>query len=92
MSSAANTRTEELQASIAARLRKVCVDWPRDRFDAMVRNLAFITVKYERHLMYDGAMTEEMIRQMKALRQRSMDQRRRGDHTDLSAGFGRLHT
>ena len=40
---------EEVQAAIAARLKSVCYDWPRDQFEAMVRNLAFITVKYERH-------------------------------------------
>ena len=54
MSGSPNSRIEELQASIAARLRKVCYDWPADRFDAMVRNLAFITVKYENQLIsYD---------------------------------------
>ena len=46
-----NSRVEELQATIAARLRKVCYDWPADRFDAMVRNLAFITVKYENQVI-----------------------------------------
>ena len=49
MSSNPHTRMEEVQAAIAARLKSVCYDWPRDRFEAMVRNLAFITVKYERH-------------------------------------------
>lgn len=51
MSGSANSRIEELQASIAARLIKVCYDWPSDRFDAMVRNLAFITVKYEKQVV-----------------------------------------
>lgn len=46
-----NTRFDELQAAIASRLRKVCYDWPLDRFEAMVRNLAFITVKYERQML-----------------------------------------
>ena len=49
--SSSNTRFEELQAAIASRLRKVCYDWPVDRFEAMVRNLAFITVKYERQTL-----------------------------------------
>jgi hypothetical protein len=48
MTSSSLARIEELQIAIAARLKKVCYDWPRDRFDTMVRNLAFITVKYER--------------------------------------------
>ena len=48
MSSSANNRMEELQIAIAARLKTVCYDWPRDRFEQVVRNLAFITVKYER--------------------------------------------
>jgi hypothetical protein len=48
MSSSSQTRIEELQIAIAARLKRVCYDWPRDRFDEVVRNLAFITVKYER--------------------------------------------
>ena len=44
-------RIEELQASIAERLIRVCYDWPRERFDTMVRNLAFITLKYEQEMV-----------------------------------------
>ena len=51
MSGSPNSRVDELQANIAARLRSVCYDWPADRFDAMVRNLAFITVKYEKQVI-----------------------------------------
>ena len=46
-----HTRIEELQASIADRLKRVCYDWPLDRFEAMVRNLAFITLKYEQEMV-----------------------------------------
>lgn len=54
MSGSPNSRIEELQAAISARLRRVCYDWPADRFDAMVRNLAFITVKYENEIVSYG--------------------------------------
>lgn len=89
MSSSPQTRIEALQAAISARLKRVCYDWPLDRFEKMVRNLALITVKYERHLLpYNGVSTDEMVSQMKALRQRSAEHRRRsGDRTDLSPGF-----
>jgi hypothetical protein len=88
MSSSPQSRVEELQIAIAARLKKVCYDWPRDRFDEVVRNLAFITVKYEQRMLpYTGASTEELLAQMKALRQRSSDHRRPRDFTDLSPGF-----
>jgi hypothetical protein len=54
MSTNQPSRIEELQASIADRLKRVCYDWPRDRFDEMVQRLAFITLKYERQLLpYD---------------------------------------
>jgi hypothetical protein len=51
MSTNQPSRIEELQASIADRLKRVCYDWPRDRFDEMVQRLAFITLKYERQLL-----------------------------------------
>lgn len=51
MSSSQHSRIEELHATIAARLHKVCRDWPLERFETMVRNLAFITLKYERQLL-----------------------------------------
>jgi hypothetical protein len=51
MFTGANSRIDELQATIAQRLRKVCYDWPLDRFEAVVRNLAFITAKYERQML-----------------------------------------
>lgn len=55
MSSHHQNRMEELQASIGDRLKKVCYDWPRERFDEMVQRLAFITLKYERELLpYDS--------------------------------------
>ena len=87
MSSSQHSRIEELHATIAARLHKVCRDWPLERFEAMVRNLASITLKYERQLLpNDLSSTEELIQQMKALRQRSADHRRRGGNfPDLSA-------
>ena len=87
MPSSPHTRIEELHTTIASRLQKVCVDWPVDRFDAMVRNLASITLKYERQLLpNDLSTTEELMQQMKALRQRSTDHRRRGGNfQDLSA-------
>jgi hypothetical protein len=50
MSDGHDSRVEELQSNIAARLKRVCYDWPRERFENMVRNLALITVKYERQL------------------------------------------
>lgn len=54
MSASSHNRMEELQAAIADRLKRVCYDWPRDRFDEMVQRLAFITLKYERQLLpYD---------------------------------------
>ena len=46
-----HSRIEELQAAIADRLKRVCYDWPRERFDEMVCRLAFITLKYERQLL-----------------------------------------
>ena len=87
MSSSQQTRIEELRSNIATRLHKVCLDWPMDRFEAMVRNMAAITLKYERQLLpNDMSSTEELIQQMKALRQRSTDHRRRGGNfQDLSA-------
>lgn len=51
MSPNQHSRMEELQASIADRLKRVCYDWPLDRFEAMVRNLAFITIKYEQEMV-----------------------------------------
>ena len=87
MSSSQPSRIEELHTTIAARLHKVCHDWPLERFEAMVRNLASITLKYERQLLpNDLSSTEELIQQMKALRQRSADHRRGGGNFhDLSA-------
>jgi len=87
MSSSHQPRIEELRTTIASRLQRVCLDWPMDRFEAMVRNLASITLKYERQLLpNDMSSTEELIQQMKALRQRSAEQRRRGTNfQDLSA-------
>lgn len=48
MTSSHHNRLEELQAAIGDRLKRVCYDWPRDRFEEMVERLAFITLKYER--------------------------------------------
>lgn len=89
MSSGSHSRIEELHAAIATRLRRVCYDWPLDRFDAMVRNLAFITVKYERQMLpFDVSYTEELVNQMKALRLRSTEHRRRsGGNAGLNTGF-----
>lgn len=58
-----------------------------DRFEEMVRNLASITLKYERQLLpSELSTTEELMQHMKALRQRSTDHRRRdGGFQDLSA-------
>lgn len=49
--SSPHNRLEELQSSIAARLRSVCYDWPRDRFEYLVQRIAFIEMKYERMLL-----------------------------------------
>lgn len=87
MTSSQQTRIEELHATIAARLRKVCRDWPSDRFEDMVRRLAAITFKYERQLLRpnDRPSTEELIEQVKALGQRGADKRRSVSLPDMAA-------
>jgi hypothetical protein len=40
-------RKNELVASMTARLRPVCSEWPADYFAQMVSHLADITLKYE---------------------------------------------
>ena len=47
MTSGPSTRLTEIRNAIAVRLRSVCADWPDDVFNAMVENLAAITLKYE---------------------------------------------
>ena len=41
------TRREQLLVEIATRLRRVCPDMPPEHFDAMVHDIARITLKFE---------------------------------------------
>ena len=46
---AVGSRKGHLIADIASRLRRVCQDMPDDEFEAMVAEIAAVTLKYERH-------------------------------------------
>lgn len=64
-----------LRASIEARLKPVCADWPEPLFAAVVSQIVAITVKYDRSgvtpITYDQAATERMISGLKLLADQS---------------------
>ena len=67
-------RLRALRREIAARLRHVCTDWPRDLFDSMVDRLATVTLKYEHGsglLQYDRRSTDRLLEDLKAALARS---------------------
>jgi hypothetical protein len=71
-------RLDELQSQIAARLEPVCKEWPTEMFEEMVRGLAALTVKYERHSdapTYDRRTTDRLLDDMKTLIERSVELR-----------------
>jgi hypothetical protein len=71
-------RLDELQAQIAVRLEPVCQGWPTEMFEEMVRGLAALTLKYERHgdsPTYDRRTTDRLLDDMKTLIERSVELR-----------------
>lgn len=74
MSDYTEERLRALRREIAARLRQVCTDWPRDLFDSMVDRLASVTMKYEHGsplLTYDRRSTDRLLEDLKAALARS---------------------
>jgi hypothetical protein len=86
MTDARDERLRTLRREIAARLRHVCTDWPRDLFDSMVDRLATVTLKYEHGpglLPYDRRSTDRLLADLKAALARSKNNHaREPDGTD----------
>lgn len=65
-------------ADIADRLRPLCVGWPEESFNEMVRGLAAVTLKYEGHATtgtYDRRSTDRLVAELKDALERSMRSR-----------------
>jgi hypothetical protein len=75
-------RLEQLVATISARLRPLCAEWPEDAFTEMVRGLAAITLRYEGKgtgVIYDRRTTDRLLEEMKNALDKSVSTRRRHD-------------
>lgn len=67
-----------LEAVIAARLKPICAEWPPDLFNALVRKVASISLKYNHAAaipLPDPHVTDLMIAEMRALAERSAELR-----------------
>lgn len=61
-------RLETLIAHMTPRLRPICAEWPEETFNAMVRRLAEITLKYEGNAtggQYDRRSTDRLVAELK---------------------------
>ena len=69
-----------LVAALTERLRRICSDWPDSEFNALVGQIADITLKYEGRTTvgtYDRRSAEKLVAELKAALERS--QSRRGE-------------
>lgn len=69
-------RRAQLLADIAARLRRVCPTMPAAQFDAMVEDIADVTLKFERRST-PTALEIEMLRRRDAVERAIGDSARR---------------
>jgi hypothetical protein len=73
-------RVDELVATMSARLRPLCADWPERVFHEMVTRLARITIRYEGSVttgVYDRRRTERLVEEMRAMIEKSEAERQR---------------
>ena len=68
-----------LRAEVEGRLRPVCPDWPEELFQAVVSRIVEITLKFDKSenesLIVDSRLTEQLVREMRHLADRSAEVR-----------------
>lgn len=87
----ASLRLAALREDIASRLRRVCHDWPEERFAELIEHIATATLKYEGRAgatMYDVRSTDILVQKLEEGLKRSEALRRRPP--SLARGMGSI--